>query len=59
MAKSMRKSGTDEVKRVSATEAAVLAEQGWEYIGKSDYQRLLKAKAKKQPAKAADAGVRA
>ena len=52
MAKSMRKSGTDEVKRVSATEAAVLAEQGWEYIGKSDYQRLrdkvLLAKAPKQ-----------
>lgn len=48
MAKSMRKIGTDTVCRVSATEAAALAENGWEYIGKSEYQRLL-AKTDAQP----------
>ena len=52
MAKCLRQPVTGEVVRVSATEAAELAAQGWEYIGKSDYQRLrdkvLLAKAPKQ-----------
>ena len=52
MAKCMRLPGTNTVKRVSNEEADDLHKKGWEYIGKSEYHRILNAPPPRSPAPA-------